>query len=238
MTRRFLVTGATKGIGLAASQRLAAAGHDVVGMARSAVDGFPGELITVDLADEGATAAALERLVAGGRVDGVVNNVGLVRPAPVGSVSLDDLRAVLDVNLRVTVQVTQALLPGMREAGWGRIVNVSSLVALGAVDRTAYAGAKGAVISITRDWAVELAPAGITVNAVAPGPVETELFRENNPLGSERERAYLAIVPLGRFGRPDEVGAAIAFLCSDDAAWITGQILHVDGGSSLGHVPV
>ena len=122
----------------------------------------------------------------------------------------------------------------MLQRRWGRIVNLSSLVALGAVDRTAYAAAKAAMIGLTRTWALELAADGITVNAVAPGPIETALFRANNPVGSESERRYLQRVPMGRVGNPDEVASVIAFLCSAEAGYITGQTIHVDGGASTG----
>jgi 3-oxoacyl-[acyl-carrier protein] reductase len=234
MSRTVLISGASKGIGRALTQRLAESGHRVIGIARTGDATFPGEMHTVDLSDRDATSAALQDISSANRIDAVVNNVGLVRPEALEQVTLDALDAVLDLNLRAAVQLTQAALPGMRQQGWGRVVNIASLVALGAPQRTAYGAAKAALISCTRGWALELATTGITVNAVAPGPIETELFRENNPPGSEGEIRYLAMVPMGRLGRADEIAAAIAFLLSDDASFITGQTLFVDGGASIG----
>jgi NAD(P)-dependent dehydrogenase (short-subunit alcohol dehydrogenase family) len=235
LRRTFLLTGASKGIGRALSNRLAADGHQVVGLARGADDpNFPGTLVSVDLTNRDATARVLEGLAGRYAFDGVINNAGFVRLAGVEVVDLDDLEASFRHNLTSAVQTVQALLPGMRDRGWGRIVNLSSLVVLGVANRTAYAAAKAAMMSFTRTWALELAQTGITVNAVAPGPTETDLFRQNTPVGSDAEQRFLSLVPMKRFGKPEEFGAAVAFLLSEDAGFITGQTLFVDGGASVG----
>jgi NAD(P)-dependent dehydrogenase (short-subunit alcohol dehydrogenase family) len=232
--RRILISGASKGIGLAAALRLSQAGHQPVGLARTEPRGFPGEFVTVDLSDPAATADAAATVLASGPVDAVVNNVASVAPASLGDVDLGDLASVFDLNVRTAVQLVQAALPGMKERGWGRVVNRTSLVTVGYPERTAYGAAKAALDFCTRAWAFELATSGITVNSVAPGPTETEIFRANNPPGSPGESRYLRGVPQRRFGQPDEIAAAIAFLLSDDSAFITGQTLRADGGGSVG----
>jgi NAD(P)-dependent dehydrogenase (short-subunit alcohol dehydrogenase family) len=231
--RRVLITGASKGIGRAVADRLAAEGHEPIGLARTAPTDFPGQFHEVDLSDRAATAATLDKIVAEGRVDAVVNNVGLTRFGRIGSIDLDELAITYDMNVRTAVQVVQAVLPGMVEAGWGRIVNVTSLTTLGVAERTPYAGSKAALETDTRIWAGELASSGITVNAVAPGPIETEMFRERSPAGSEREARLLDVIPLHRLGTPAEIAHVICMLLHEDAGYITGQIVRVDGGGSI-----
>ncbi|HEY2502124.1 MAG TPA: SDR family oxidoreductase [Mycobacterium sp.] len=231
--RRVLITGASKGIGRAVADRVAADGHEPIGLARTAPTDFPGQFHEVDLSDRAATATTLDKIVAAGRVDAVVNNVGLARFGRIGSIDLDELSTTYDMNVRTAVQVVQAVLPGMVEAGWGRIVNVTSLTTLGVAERTPYAGSKAALETDTRIWAGELASSGITVNAVAPGPIETEMFRERSPAGSEREARLLDVIPLRRLGTPAEIAHVICMLLHEDAGYITGQIVRVDGGGSI-----
>jgi NAD(P)-dependent dehydrogenase (short-subunit alcohol dehydrogenase family) len=232
--KRVLITGASKGIGRAVADRVAASGDLPVGLARTRPDDFPGEFYQVDFTDRQALADVLARVVADGRVDAVINNVGLARFGRIGSIDLDDLFVTYDMNVRSAVQVVQAVLPGMLEAGWGRIVNVTSLTTLGVEERTPYAASKAALETSTRIWARELAQTGITVNAVAPGPVETEMYREQSPIGSERETRLLQSIPLRRLGAPREIAHAICGLLDEEAGYTTGQIIRVDGGGSIG----
>ncbi|HEX4114131.1 MAG TPA: SDR family oxidoreductase [Stellaceae bacterium] len=232
--RTFLVTGATKGIGLAISKRLAHAGHSIVGIARDPLPSFPGTLAAIDLGDDKASARGFGELAKRYSFDGVVNNAGVGKLHSLGDVDLGVVDELLRFNLHPAINAVQAILPALREKRWGRIVNITSLVTLGMVNRTAYAASKAALGSFTRTWALELAETGITVNSVAPGPVETELFRRSTPAGSEAERIFLMNIPMRRLGKPDEVAAAVAFFVSEEASYITGQTLFVDGGGSIG----
>ncbi len=232
-----LITGASRGIGFATAERLAAAGKTVVGMARNAPEsGFPGTFVAVDLADREATAEALAGIVGAHAVTGLVNNVGLNVPQYLDEVDLDAFERVVDLNLRTAIQCAQAVLPAMRERQYGRIVNISSRGALGRPKRTSYGAAKAGIEGMAKAWALELARDGITVNVVAPGPVATEMFRRNNLEGRPPEvaEAWLREIPMGRFGEPDNIAAVIAFFLEPDASFVTGQVLRVCGGSSVG----
>lgn len=242
MTDTILVTGASRGIGFATSKLLAAQGYNVVGTARHPPeDDFPGAFHTADLGDRQATDALMAKINAAHNIDGIVNNVGLNVLEPLGEINLDNFWRVIDINLRTTIQITQAVLPGMRERGYGRIVNISSRGALGRENRTSYSAAKAGVIGMTRTWALELAQSGITANVVSPGPTETEMFHKNNLEGANAEanrKRFLADIAMNRFGTPEEIAFAIAFFLDRRASYVTGQLLHVCGGSSVGSAPL
>lgn len=233
----FLITGASVGIGRATAEQLAAQGHTVIGLARREAEHFPGIYRQVDLADREATGKALAELVAQYEIDGLVNNVGLVRPAPLEDIKLADLKEVYNLNVACAVQCMQAVLPAMRAKRYGRVVNIASLVTSGVPNRTSYAAAKCALVSCTTSWALELAADGITVNAVSPGPTATELFHLNNPPGSEGYQRYTGMVPMGRVAPPEEIAAAVCFFLGEEASFVTGQNLYVDGGASVGPAP-
>lgn len=234
-----LVTGATRGIGRAIVERLVARGEPVVGVARSADPSFPAPLRQVDLADPQAAREALAALCEEFRVGRLVNNAGFNRMQPLGEITPDAYGKIIELNLGATLACTQAALPTMLDiaakqgAGACRIVNISSRSLLGRFQGSVYSAAKAALVGFTRSWALELAQKGVTVNCVAPGPIETEMFRQNNPPGSPRTEAMLAGIPMGRLGQPEEVAAAVDYFLSDAASFTTGQTLFVCGGASI-----
>ena len=230
-----LVTGASKGIGRACAEYLARDGHHVVGVSRSDPgDGFPGDFVTADFADHEAATAFLADLTARYEFNGLVNNVGTVRPILLDEITKQDYTDFVQLNMTAPFQCTQALLSTMKAQGFGRIVNISSELVQGILkDRSVYTAAKAGVIGFTRAWTLELGTYGITVNAVAPGPIETPMFTKNHPPGSEKREARVSSLAVRRFGKPSDVAHAVSFFMDSDSEFITGQTLFVCGGSSL-----
>jgi 3-oxoacyl-[acyl-carrier protein] reductase len=230
-----IVTGASRGIGAAIIKRLDAQGVACINLDRHPPQGKSRTRYEeVDLSDAAATAAVLERLTKEAEPLWLVNNAAIVAPAPLEEVKIAELEQVVSVNLRAVIQCTQAVLPAMKRAGFGRIVNISSRAALGKELRTVYAASKAGLIGMTKTWALELGAFGVTVNAVGPGPIETELFRAVNPADSPRTRAIIEGVPVRRLGQPEDIAHAACFFLSDDAGFVTGQTLYVCGGMTVG----
>lgn len=228
MRERVLVTGGAAGIGLAVVERCRADGYEPIVIDRD------GDGIRADLSDPAATVDALARALDSGPITRLVNNVGVVRPGPIEAQTLDDLEAAVSLNLRSALQCVQALLPGMKRAGFGRIVNLSSRAALGKQHRTAYAATKAGLQGMAKVWALELGPHGITANAIGPGPIRTALFDTANPPDSPRTRAIVAAIPVRRMGEPEDVAQAVSFLLDRRSGFVTGQVLYVCGGMTVG----
>jgi 3-oxoacyl-[acyl-carrier protein] reductase len=233
-----LVTGATRGIGQAIARELAQRGARVVGTATTAsgaekiaaaLGEFGGRGVVLDVTD----ATAAEALVAEmGKADGgphiLVNNAGITRDNLAMRLKDDDWDAVIDTNLTAVFRLSRAVIKGMVKARWGRIVNVTSVIAFsGNPGQSNYAAAKGGITSMTRSLARELGSRNVTVNCVAPGFIDTDMTRS---LNDAQKASILSQVPLGRLGAPAEVANAVGFLASSRADYVTGTTIHVNGG--------
>lgn len=236
-----LVTGGAMGIGAAIVDRLATDGFTVVVADRdvpAAEDtaekcrsaGLRALAMSVDAGSSSSIASLFESIAAAlGRCDVLVNNAGIAKTYPFCEYPIDHWRAVMDINVTGPMFLTQEAARYMKKERWGRIINIASVSGLRAsAGRAAYGTSKSAVIGLTRQAAIELAEFGITANAIAPGPIETPMVAA---LHSQVTRDnYLRAVPMGRYGAPAEIASVVSFLASEDASYVTGQTLAVDGG--------
>jgi len=232
-----VVTGGASGIGREICSELLARGDTVISLALEAGDlkheRF--EARRVDLTDRQATAAVARDIALQYSVHTLVHNAGAIRPAMLAEARPEDLDALVNLHLGSAIQLAQAFLPGMRAAHFGRIILIASRAALGLSGRTNYSATKAGLIGLARTWALELAADGITVNVVAPGPIRgTAMFHAVIERGSEREAALAAGIPVKRLGEPDDVARAVGFFADARNSFVTGQVLYVCGGASVG----
>ena len=228
-----IVTGGSAGIGRAIVQRLLERGEEVISL-----DLQPGDLkakhVKVDLTDAAATRQVADEISRSSKVTTVIHNAGVIRPALLPEVKLGDFNALVNLHLGAAITLTQSALPAMKEAGYGRVVLVSSRAVLGLATRTSYSATKAGMLGMARTWALELAPIGVTVNVVAPGPVETDNFYSVIPRGSPQVERVAQAIPVRRLGQPDDVARAVLFCADRDTGFVTGQVLYVCGGTSVG----
>lgn len=233
-SRVALVTGGNRGIGLAIARSLADAGHKVAVTYRSSPPEDDRLLaVPCDVTDADAVDAAFttieEQL---GPVQILVSNAGITKDNLMLRMSEDDFTSVVDANLTSGYRVAKRAIKGMMKARWGRIIFVSSVVGLGGqAGQANYAASKAGLVGLGRSIAKEFASRNITTNIVAPGPVQTDMI---DALSDDQKEGILSVVPLGRFAEPGEVAAAVTFLASDGAGFITGAVLPVDGGLAMG----
>jgi 3-oxoacyl-[acyl-carrier protein] reductase len=234
LSRSVLVTGGNRGIGLAIATAFAEAGDRVAVTYRSgeAPEGLLG--VRCDITDAEQVEQAYKEIEAAhGPVEVLVANAGITRDTLLLRMSEDDFSSVLETNLTGTFRVVKRGVKGMLRARKGRVVLISSVVGLlGSAGQANYAASKAGLVGFARSLARELGSRSITVNVVAPGFVDTDMTKV---LGEERRAEIVSQVPLGRYAQPDEVAAAVRFLASDDAAYITGAVIPVDGGLGMGH---
>ncbi|MEL7157324.1 MAG: 3-oxoacyl-ACP reductase FabG [Actinomycetota bacterium] len=233
--RTAFVTGGSRGIGLACARQLAAAGHRVAVGSRSKPDELDDDLhwVECDVTDDGSVDAAFDQIENDlGPAGIVVANAGITRDMLVLRMGTDDFSAVLDANLTGTFRVAKRSLRPMMKARWGRLILMSSVVgSLGQAGQANYAASKAGLVGLGRSLAREFASRGITVNLVAPGPIATDMLAA---VDDKQLAAMEELVPMGRIGRPEDVAAAVAFLASEAAGYITGATVPVDGGLGMG----
>ena len=231
-----LVTGGSTGIGASICQHLLDAGYTVLNLSRRESSVSHDKLIDhpVDLSDVAATQGAIKELAAAHDVTTLVHNAGVIRPSLIESVDLEDVDYLVSLHLKASITLIQCTLAAMKAASFGRVVIIGSRAMLGLETRTAYSATKAGQVGLVRTWAMELGQHGVTVNAVAPGPIVTDMFTEVVPEDSDKADAIAQSLPVKRLGRPDDVARAVMFLVDPDNGFVTGQCLFVCGGASLG----
>jgi NAD(P)-dependent dehydrogenase (short-subunit alcohol dehydrogenase family) len=232
-----VVTGGASGIGREICVQLLARGDTVISVALETGDLRHERLQSrvIDLTDRKATESVAHDIAMQYRVNTLVHNAGAIRPAMLADARPEDLDMLVNLHLGSAIQLAQAFLPGMRAAHFGRIVLIASRAALGLPGRTHYSATKAGLIGLARTWALELAADGITVNVVAPGPIRgTAMFHAVIERGSEREVALATGIPVKRLGEPDDVARAVGFFADAQNSFVTGQVLYVCGGASVG----
>ena len=235
MKKSVIVTGASAGIGRACAERLQQSGYEVVNFDIRLPEGDPEfTSMVVDLRNQQDVLTAVETIAERYRLVGLVNNAGMGVSAPLETTTKTDLLKCFELNVAALVNCTQAILPAFKKNQGGRIVNIASRAALGKKNRTAYAASKGGVISMTRVWALELAEHGITVNSIGPGPIATEQFSEVNGDDNPDTIALLKSIPLQRMGKPQDIAHGVEFFLAEEAGFITGQVIYICGGLTVG----
>lgn len=231
-----VVTGGSAGIGASICQHLLADGYEVLNLSRRPSAHRQQGLVDVqvDLTDPDATRAAITGLAAQYRITTLVHNAGVIRPALIEDVDLQDVDYLTRLHIHAGIVLLQGVLPAMKEAGFGRIVVVGSRAMVGLETRSGYAATKAGQVGLVRTWALELGKYGITANVVAPGPIVTDMFTDVIPVDSERAARLAQSIPVKRLGQPADVARAVMFLISAESGFITGQNLFVCGGASLG----
>lgn len=235
-----LVTGGSSGIGRAICEMLLASGRTVVNLDYVRPEWSHPSLITfqADLTDAGQTRGQAAKITSQYAVTALVNNAGATRPGTIDTATLDDLDYVVALHFQAALILIQAALPDLRACGNGRILNISSRAALGKPERVVYSATKAGLLGMTRTLAMELGADGITVNAIGPGPIATELFRRSNPEGAPRTQKIIDSIIVKRLGTPEDVALAAMFFLAPENSFVTGQVLYVCGGTTLGTAAV
>lgn len=231
-----IITGGNKGIGADLADQLLALDYSVISVARRAPERQHPNLFSVeaDLLDPVAVTTAAAQIAAEHEVTHLIHNAGLIWPNLIEDARPEDITGLAQLHLGSALTLLQAVLPGMRKAKFGRVMFNASRAALGAPTRTAYSASKAGMIGMARTWALELANAGITVNVVAPGPIQTDNFWGIIDKDSPQEDALAKRIPVGRLGNVRDVTNAFLFFCNPENGFVTGQTLYVCGGASVG----